>query len=193
MSSTRASMAGSLRPVSRFQQRGEKRSTGAGGSLRPRLRRYLDRGAGRRLCVLEQLQGDPAMELALFGPTPCAAVSWHSGNGTKPTSSEFCNRLTEIEMVGAHDEIDRVAMRATAEAVKKSLILDHVERGRPLGVERAKADEFGAAPHQLEAALADQRRQHDATAQLVENRRRVVGHAAAELRPLHRSAAAACV
>jgi hypothetical protein len=63
-------------------------------------------------------------------------------------------------------------VRTAAEALKKPLGLDDVERWGSLDMERAQSDIFAPAPHQLDAA-SDQLGQPDATAQPVEKFRRV--------------------
>jgi hypothetical protein len=157
-------MAGSSLPVSRFQQRGAKRSTGAGGRLRPRLRRYFSTSVPVALLVVAQFDRDLIIRRqGAFGPQ----------RSRHHLSSELCDRRAKIDMVGTHDEADRVAVRAAAEAMKKTLVLDDVERRGSLLVERAETGIFTPAPLQLDAA-ADELGQPDAAAQLVEKFRRVV-------------------
>jgi hypothetical protein len=50
---------------------------------------------------------------------------------------QFLDRLDEVEIVVAHDEPDRIAMRTTAKAVKKRFVFDNVEGGRLFVVEGA--------------------------------------------------------
>src|SRR5439155_10046442 len=82
-------------------------------------------------------------------------------------AGEFLNRLAKVEVVGTHDEADRVAMRPTAEAMEKALVVADCERRRLFGVERAQPDGFATAPGELDPA-ADQLRQRNATAQVFE-------------------------
>src|SRR5439155_14706351 len=77
------------------------------------------------------------------------------------------DRLDKIEVLGAHQIADCIAMCAAAEAVEKALILDDV-KGRGLFVmERAEAGQLAPAPDQPDV-LPDQRAQRNAGTQLVE-------------------------
>ncbi len=90
---------------------------------------------------------------------------------------QLLDRLQKVEVVGAHRKADRVAMRTAAETVKEGFVLDHVEGRGLLVVERAEPGQLAPAPRQPDAA-ADERRQRDPAAQLVEKARRK-GHRSA--------------
>ena len=60
------------------------------------------------------------------------------------------HRLAEVQPLGLADELDRVAVRAAAEAVIEALLLVDAERGRLLRVERAQAHELAALAHELD-------------------------------------------
>src|SRR5690349_121988 len=82
-------------------------------------------------------------------------------------ASQAFNRLDEIEVLGPHDIADRIAMRAAAEAMKKTLVLDDVEGRGLLVVEGAKAGMFAALAAEAHPP-ADQIGQRDPRTQLVE-------------------------
>src|SRR5271155_5575220 len=87
-------------------------------------------------------------------------------DGEPSLARQFLDRLDEIEIVVAHDEPDRIAMRTTAKAVKKRFVLDNVEGGRLFVVEGAQPGIFAATPDKLHAA-ADQAGKRNPAAQLV--------------------------
>ena len=64
-------------------------------------------------------------------------------------------RLGKAQSLDRHDEVDGGPVRATAEAVIEALVLDHVERGRLLLVERAQALMLAAPAGQLDIAADD--------------------------------------
>src|SRR5439155_17449026 len=113
---------------------------GAGAGWRPELRLIGIGGGGERL--QERL-------LALRPLAILRGLLRHRNSGF---ARQPLDRLDEIEIVGAHQKADRIAMRAAAEAMEKPLILDDVERWRLLVVERAKPGLLAAAPGQPDAA-----------------------------------------
>ena len=84
---------------------------------------------------------------------------------------QFLDRFEKVEIVGAHDETDRVAMRPAAKAVEEILVFDDVEGRRLFVVKRAQTGKLATAACELHAA-PDQPDQRNATAQLVEKTRR---------------------
>src|SRR5205085_3295422 len=80
---------------------------------------------------------------------------------------QLLRRLAEALAVELHDELDRVAGRAAAEAVEDLLVGDDIEAGRLLAVEGAQA--FPVAARLLQADAALHHRDHvDAVAQLLQ-------------------------
>src|SRR4029077_17831297 len=80
------------------------------------------------------------------------------------------HRLHEAGTLGLHDEADRIAMRATAEAVVVAILV-HIEARCLFAVEWAAALPLPARPH--ESCLApDDRRERRAGTQFVEKPRR---------------------
>jgi hypothetical protein len=97
-----------------------------------------------------------------------------------PAGQLFDGRA-EIDIVGAHQKADRVAVRAAAETVKKSPVFDDVEGRCFFLVERAETGIFTPAPHQLDTVTPDQFGQHNAAAQFVEEFRRITHGALIEI------------
>src|SRR5205814_1654826 len=84
---------------------------------------------------------------------------------------ETLDGLDKIEVLGAHQIADRIAMRAAAKAVKEALILDDVKRGGLFVMKRAEAAQLATPPDQLYAP-SDERAQRHAGAQFVKKARR---------------------
>ena len=79
---------------------------------------------------------------AMLGLGQCAAV-------------ELAHGLAEIHTQIAHQEADRIVVRAAAEAMHEALLRDHRERRRALVVERAQSSMFGASAPKLDVAPDD--------------------------------------
>jgi hypothetical protein len=57
---------------------------------------------------------------------------------------EPLDRIGKVELVSTHHVVNRGAMRAATEAMKEPLVLDDIERGAIVVVERAAAGIFSA-------------------------------------------------
>ena len=100
-----------------------------------------------------------AAALAACSRWPDSACAWdcavRRGAGTPVSSASRSSASAKLRPSMLHDEVDGGAVRAAAEAVIEALVLDHVERGRLLLVERAQAQMLAAAPRQLDVAADD--------------------------------------
>ena len=67
-------------------------------------------------------------------------------------------RFAERQLLMIHQEVHRIAVRLTAEAMVETLVVVDREAGRAFGVERAQAEPVGALLRQLHHA-PDQRRE----------------------------------
>jgi hypothetical protein len=96
---------------------------------------------------------------------------------------EFLDRVRKRQLVVLHEEAERRAVRAAAEAVVELLVGAHPERGRLLVVERAAGLPLAAGLLELHAA-ADQLDDVGARDQLVDERLwDAAGHASRYLKP----------
>ena len=88
---------------------------------------------------------------------------------------EAGDRLAEVQALERHDEVDRVAVLAAAEAVIEALGLGDRERGRLFLVERAQAQVLAAAAREPDVAR-DDLDQGQARLELLERDRAPVSH-----------------
>ena len=89
------------------------------------------------------------------------------------------DRRRELQALDRHDEVDRVAVLAAAEAVIEALGLGDRERGRLFLVERTQAQVLAAAPGQADVP-PDQLDQRQARLELVERDGALISHRSAE-------------
>ena len=108
-----------------------------------------------------QLGLEPGRRGGVGGVQPLAGLGLRLATapcGGVPQAGELgqpVQRVAEAQALELHDEVDGGAVGAAAEAMIEALVLDHVERGRLLLVERAQAQMLAPAPRQLDVAADD--------------------------------------
>src|SRR5437763_3691730 len=105
---------------------------GAGAARRPQLR------------FKQRSSGGEGFEQGLLPLRPLALLRRRLRHLQPGLAGQALDRLDKIEIVGAHEIADRIAMRAAAEAMKEPLVLDDVEGRGLLVVERAEAGVLAA-------------------------------------------------
>src|SRR5437879_7800735 len=115
--------------------------------------------------------GGEGLQERLLALRPLAILRGLLGHRDPGLAGQPLDRLDKVEIVGAHQKADRIAMRAAAEAMEEPLVLDNVKRRCLLVVERAQPGLLAAAPGQPDPAPDQIAKRHPA-AQLVEKPRR---------------------
>ena len=109
-----------------------------------------------RSCAWNQADAAALAACSRWPDSACACdCAVRRGAGTPVSSASRFSASAEAQTLELHDEVDGGAVRAAAEAVIEALVLDHVERGRLLLVERAQAQMLAPAPRQLDVAADD--------------------------------------
>src|SRR5439155_10191303 len=126
-------------------------------------------GAGRRpqLPLVELGRGGERFQLRLLALRPLALLRRLLRHRDPGLARQPLDRLDKIEIVGAHQKADRIAVRAAAKAVEEALVVDDVKGRRLLVVERAEPGVLAALadkPH----APPDEVGERNAAAQFIE-------------------------
>src|SRR5205085_5139230 len=126
-------------------------------------------GAGRRpeLVLVKPGGGGERFQQRLLPLRPLALLRGRLRHLEPGLAGQALDRLDEIEVVGAHEIADRIAMRAAAEAMKEAFVLDDVKGWSLLVVEGTQPGMLAALARQPHPP-ADQADQRDPGAQLVE-------------------------
>src|SRR5262249_18615822 len=134
--------------------------------------------------LIESGGGFQHFEQGFLTLRPLALLRRRLGHGHADFSCELLDRRDKVEIVGAHDKPDRVAVRAATKAMKKKLVLDHIKGRRLFVVERTQTGIFAPAARQFDSATNQPRKRNPAT-QLVEETGRK-GHSTVPSPPILR-------